>query len=167
MSPYQQFIAALSDEEVARLVHGDASIGCDDKGYCLVRGGISPLTGESPPEQARDQLKAMEPRLLEQLYSQRPLCRAEFDYQAAQWLLTEGASKFCRHQGQLNHWALMIDDHGLIAIGPDDVRSQYGYFCETDKALDKEQVESLVMTWLKSGDAYDDYLSKTVCRYCR
>ena len=92
--------------------------------------------------------------------------QAEFDYQAEELLSANGAVLFCRHDGNADNWALMIDDWRLIAVGPDDVRSQYGYFCETEDWGDEAQVEGLVMKWLNSGQAYEDYLSKTHCRYC-
>ena len=94
------------------------------------------------------------------------LCREEFDYQAAALVVAHGAASFCRHEAEQANWALMIDDWHLVAVGPDDVRSQYGYFCEAEAMLDETAAEAQVMRWLKSGDAYEDYRTKTHCRYC-
>lgn len=167
MSPYQQFIQALSDDEIGQLACGEASIGCNSEGYCLEKASIPPLKPEATIEQARGQLLDREPQVLARLYSNRPLCRVEFNYQAQALLEAHGAALFCRHAGQADNWALMIDDRGLIAVGPDDVRSRYGYFCEVDQPMNETQAAARVMNWLTSGEAYDDYQTKTVCRYCQ
>jgi hypothetical protein len=132
-----------------------------------VEGVPSLLDSSIDIEQAREQLLGMEQRVLEQLYRQRSLCRAEFDYQAEALLAGQGHALFCRHDGNRDNWALMIDDWQMVAVGPDDVRSQYGYFCEASEAVDEAEAEQLVMKWLATGAAYDDYRAKTHCRYCQ
>jgi hypothetical protein len=167
MSPYQQFIDALKKDELRLLMSGIAGIGCDDSGYCLTD-AAAPLFDRPPSsEEARALLKKRERQILSQWFSQRPLCRVEFDYQAKELLSAQGAARFCRHDGNKNNRALMIDEWRLIAVGPDDVRSRYGYFCEEGGELDEKTSGERVMKWLKSGEAYDDYRTKTHCRYCR
>ena len=166
MSPFQQFINSLSDEEISQIARGDSSISCNEEDYCLSQRTTSSLFSNLTPNNVKEQIIEMESQLLEELYSQRPLCRSEFEYQAMNLLEKEGIEKFCQHKDQPEHWSLMIDNHHLIAISPEDPRNQYGYFCETAQNLNKDQAESIVMKWLKSHEAYDDYRSKTVCKYC-
>lgn len=166
MSPYQQFIDALSDDEVDQLIRGTSGISCNDDGYLIEQGASSPMQSEPEMAQVREQLISMEQSVLEKLYRQRPLCRAEFNYQASALLVTKGEAHFCHHEGDTEGWSLMIDDWRLVAVGPDDVRNKYGYFCEAGKVIDEAEACSLVMTWIKSGAAYDDYRSKTHCRFC-
>ncbi len=167
MSPYQQFVRSLSDDEIARIIAGELGISCDAHDYHLLeRGGLSPAT--KPAQVAERQwLIASELQLLEALYHQRALCRAEFDYQAAELMAEHGLARFCRRPGNRNNMALMIDEWRVIAVEPEDVRSQYGYFCEADEALDEAVAGEQAIRWLKSGDAYDSYRAKTHCRYCQ
>jgi hypothetical protein len=167
MSPYQQFVCSLSDDEVTRILTGEVGISCDAHDYHLIEGGG--LSPDTKPAQGAERkwLIESEPQVLEALYSQRALCRAEFDYQAAELMAEHGVGRFSRHPGNRNNMALMIDEWRLIAVGPEDVRSQYGYFCEADESIDEAVAGVRVMRWLKSGDAYDSYRSKTHCRYCQ
>jgi hypothetical protein len=141
-------------------------LGCDDEAYCLVKSDYLPFADQASQEPYRDALRRQEKRVLQQLYKARPLCRAEFDYQSSELLRAHGPARFCHHAGNPRGWSLMIDEARLVAVGPEDVRSQYGYYCESDEALDEQQAESRVMAWLASGEGYDDYRSKTTCRYC-
>lgn len=166
MSPYQRFIDSLSDDEVAQIRSGEMGIACDAHDYRLVAGGV-PVTGHRPNGEVREWLRESESQVLATLYAERALCHAEFDHQAGELFAQHGAALFCRHQGNQNNMALMIDEWQLIAVGPEDVRSQYGYFCEAQEALDNNAAEMRVMQWLKSGEAYNDYRSKTHCRYCQ
>ena len=166
MSPYQQFIRILSDDEIKRIGKGVAGISCDARDYRLVDGASLSLVAKPAGVGDRKWLIDSESQVLEALYGQRALCRAEFDYQATELLMAHGISLFCCHPANRGNMALMIDEWRLIAVGPDDVRSQYGYFCEAAKVLDNAGAESRVMRWLNSGEAYDDYRSKTHCRYC-
>ncbi len=165
-SPYRQFIATLTDSDILRIVEGELSIGCGDQGYGLIKGEVIAFKGPLPVGQARGRLLEMELELLEKWFLQRPLCRVEFDYQALGLLTQMGAERFCRHAKHRDNWALMIDDWRLVAVGPEDVRSQYGYFCEVSREISEEVAASKVMDWLRSGEAYEDYRSKTHCRYC-
>lgn len=167
MSPYQAFIQSLSDDDLSALLDGKLSIGCDASAYRLQAQGVAPFDGINGATHTRDGLLALEESVLVRLFSQRPLCREEFDYQAAVLLSAHGAERFLRRECQQGHWALMIDVWRLIAVGPEDVRSQYGYFCNVEGPLNDVEAESHVMRWLKSGEAYDDYRSKTHCRYCQ
>ena len=162
MSPFQQLMFALTEEVFEQLTRGELGLACDETGYHLVPAGM-PL----PRGANRAQIVAQEQPLLAQFYSKAPLGRAEFDYQADRLIAEQGVARFCRHAGNLGHWALMIDDWGLIAVGPEDVRSQYGYYCEADGWPDEAGAEASVLQWLKSGQAYEDYRSKTHCRYCQ
>lgn len=166
MSPFLQFIGALSDDEIGLLIRGTRGIGCDDDGYLLEEDAVSPFQCEPVMEHTREQLISMEQCVLDKLYEHRPLCRSEFNYQASTLLAAKGRAHFCHHEGNTDRWALMIDDWRLVAVGPDDVRNQYGYFCEVNEVVDELEADSLVMTWIESGAAYDDYRSKTHCRYC-
>lgn len=167
MSPYQQLITTLSDEDILRISRGESGISCDAHDYLLLEGtGVSPEARPAPGAE-RQWLLDSEAYVLEALYSQRALCRSEFDYQTAALLATHGAARFCRHPGNRNNMALMIDAWRLVAVGSEDVRCQYGYFCQADEALDEAAAEGRVMHWLHSGEAYDDYRSKTHCRYCQ
>lgn len=163
MSPYQKFIKHLSDAEVQQLIHGQAAIGCNDQHYLLVTTWTMPEALANDNNAAREQLQAQEYKLLERLYQSQPLCREEFDYQATQLLQQHGAGQFY-HQGDCS-WALMIDGSFLVAVPPDDVRSQYGYCCEGDHALVEDDAIKAVMRWLHDGTAYEDYRVKTHCRY--
>ena len=166
MSPYQKFISSLNDLEIEQLARGNTGIGCNYDNYCLTDSKTTAVFLAPVQDQARQQIIDAENQVLEQLYTQQPLCRAEFEYRARQLLESVGAEKFCRHPGQPDNWALMIDGHQLVAIGPDDARNPYGYFCETEEAVNDAKAASLVIHWLESHEAYDDYRSKTVCRYC-
>ncbi|MCW8888388.1 MAG: hypothetical protein OQK25_04940 [Gammaproteobacteria bacterium] len=165
MSPYRQFIDSLSEEDIRKIGQGDVGIGCDDHGYLLVQGGFSPLVEEDEQMVNSTLLLSQESQVLEQIYLQRPLCRSEFDYQAQTLLDKNGIKQFCRHPGNIRSWALMIDKPYLIAVPADDVRSQYGYFYESEQILDNEQTASQVKAWLDSGRAYEDYRTKTHCTY--
>lgn len=145
---------------------GELSIGCTEGGYGLVKGEAIRFEGTPLPEQAREQLIAREKEILEKWFLQRPLCRVEFDHQASQLFTEVGAERFCRHAEKLGNWALMIDNWSLVAVGPEDVRNQYGYFCEASGELSEAEASSRVREWLQSGEAYEDYRSKTHCRYC-
>lgn len=165
-SPFQRFIDSLSDDEIEQLVSGSAGIGCDAAGYRLVKARAPLLDGTLSVAQVRAELKVVEEQILAQLYSQQALCRDEFDYQASGLFVAQGAARFCRHDGNRDNWALMIDEWRLVAVGPDDVRSQYGYFCEAEGLQGELEAEVQVMKWLSSGGAYEDYRTKTHCRYC-
>jgi hypothetical protein len=166
MSPYRQFIDSLSEEDIRNIAQGAVGIGCDDRRYRVVRGGIAPIAEPGMRMLTRDLLLSQESQIMEQIYRQRPLCRTEFEYQADALLDENGIENFCRHQGNPGNWALMIDRPYLIAVSADDVRSQYGYFCESEQILDDTQAASLVREWLNSGRAYEDYRAKTHCTYC-
>jgi hypothetical protein len=165
MSPFQRFIANLSDKQLASVLDGSYGIGCSDNDYCLVEGEGVAVDGTESVAELRSELSENEKEVLHQLYRNRPLCRAEFDHQARRLLREHGAANFCRHPGNASSWALMIDDSGLVAVGPEDVRSQYGYYCEGDNSQECDDAAAKVMRWLESGQAYEDYRSKTTCRY--
>ena len=166
MSPYQLFVSALNDDELTLLARGDMGMGCDFDSYRLEENGQKPFSSVPAIEQTRELLIEAEESILAKLYATRPLCRSEFNHQATELLNMHGATSFCRHGGNRSNWALMIDEWQLIAVNSDDVRCQYGYFCEAEKSLDDPDVAAQVMRWLESGEAYDDYRSKTHCRYC-
>jgi hypothetical protein len=166
VSPYQQFIRALSDAQLAQLARGGTGIGCDAEHYRLAAEGCLPFDGTVAPAEVRALLSAGEQAVLTCVYATQPLCRAEFDYQAESLLATQGAAQFCHHPGNRQGLALMIDGAYLVAVGPGDVRSRYGYFCECDEKMSEEQAAARARAWLASGEAYDDYRGKTTCRYC-
>lgn len=166
MSPYQRFVDNLSDEQLELIMRGELGIGCNDENYCLVEKGYFPLEEAIDEDNVRSILRDNEDEVLSQLYRNQPLCRAEFDYQAVKLIEVHGAAHFCHDSNNPRGWALMIDEANLIAVGPDDVRSQYGYFCECDSLMWEKEAAAKVMKWLESGDAYNDYRSKTTCRYC-
>lgn len=166
MSPFQRFINNLSDDDLPRLSKGEAAVWCDDNTYRLARHGIVQENMPTNPDTVRSYLLAHEREILERLYQTQPLCREEFDYQAEALLQEHGADKFYRHAD--NSWAMMIDGSLLTAVPPEDVRSQYGYYCEGDEPLPTADASETVKQWLKTGIAYEDYRVKTHCRYiCR
>ncbi|MDH5785061.1 MAG: hypothetical protein OEZ16_05550 [Chromatiales bacterium] len=165
-SPYRQFIEQLSDNEVTLIMRGEFSPGCRGSGYALLPGALPLLEQRSGGESPREWLIAIEDQLLPALFQQQPLCRVEFDYQAGKLLSDHGAERFCHHTGNSANWALMIDEWHLVAVGPEDVRSKYGYFCESPQGLQPSEAKERVAEWLRSGRAYEDYRSKTHCRYC-
>lgn len=167
MTPFLSFVDQISDTDLTLIFDGKLGISCDDNSYRLSEKGVRPI----PSTQAgllREQLKAQERALLGELYKSLPLCRAEFDYQARRLLESNGAHLFCQHPAKPNNWALMIEDGALIAVEPEDVRSQYGYFYESTDTLSENDALSAVEKWLGSGQAYEDYRVKTHCTYiCR
>jgi hypothetical protein len=165
-SPYQQFVDELTDEQVLHLLRGETGMACDERRYCLSDEGVKCESVEADQGEGRTLLRQRESALLAQLYRSQPLCRAEFEYQAVYLLEEHGAERFCRHPDNPDHWALMIDEARLVAVGPGDVRSRYGYFCECEDVLSAVEAAARVSAWLASGEAYEDYRTKTTCRYC-
>jgi hypothetical protein len=166
MSPYQRFVDSLSDAQLQQLMRGEVGIGCSDDGYCLVENGGVKMQDDDADTDPRSRLRDREGGVLGELYQNQPLCRAEFDYQAEQLLERHGAENFCRRTGSTGSWALMIDGLQLVAVEPEDVRCQYGYFCDIEEHVVDDEAAARTRDWLTSGEAYEDYRSKTTCRYC-
>lgn len=163
MTPFQQFINNISHDDLQRLSTAEVAIGCDDNNYCLLAEGVILADIPDNPDEIVAHLLAHEQEILQQLYVTQPLCREEFDHQAKQLIEEQGPERFYRSGD--NSWALMIDGSFLTAVPPEDVRSQYGYYCEGDTPLSAESANSAVYNWIKTGDAYEDYRVKTHCRY--
>lgn len=169
MTPYQHFIQQLDANSLWQLSTGEMGISCQESRYVLAAEGTKP----PPPTQSLTETAHIRQWLLEQenavqaaLFSDLPLCRGEFDFQARKLLTEFGAEHFYRSDD--SSWALMIDDWKLIAVPPSDVRSRYGYYCEGDETLDGKSASVRVWQWLDSGEAFEDYSAKTHCRYfCR
>ena len=169
MNPFEQFLNTLSTDNINKLATGTLRLSVDDINYTTSPEGIDVLdllSGDNAD--TKETLIKNQETILTQLYATLPLCRKEFDYQAHQLINKHHPESYCKHANSQNSRALFIEGNQLISVESNDSRHKYGYYCEHHDQLQKENAIMNVMTWLESGQAYDDYRVKTHCRYiCR
>ena len=163
-SPYMKFISGLSDADLQKLQTHDLMISINDEHYLLADNGFN-IPDTIKTTDLKTYLYNNQNNILKMLYQTQPLCKDEFNYQAMQFFKYHGAEKFCHYKNNTNNLALMIENEKLITVSRDDPRNQYGYFYTHQSLIDDNMASKLVLQWLDSGSAYNDYRVKTHCRY--
>ncbi|OZB37274.1 MAG: hypothetical protein B7X44_02510 [Halothiobacillus sp. 15-55-196] len=62
-------------------------------------------------------------------------------------------------------FSLFVEGETVLAEPKGSPRFPYGTFCELEEALTGNELEAHMWHWLRSGEAYDQFLGMNVCRF--
>lgn len=97
-------------------------------------------------------------------YRSRPLTRRGFDRQVMALFDLFGAGAFAAPVGALPTFSLFVEGGKVVAEPATSPRHRYGAFLEMPGAGHGDS-DAQALSWLQSGQAYDQYLGMNVCRY--
>lgn len=108
-------------------------------------------------------LKDHAQELVSTFYRQHPLTQSGFNRQVKGLFEMFGAEAFAAPEGALPPFSLFVDGGKVVAEPATSARHRYGAYLEIGGQ--GSDVASQVLSWLQSGQAYDQYLGMNVCRY--
>ncbi len=166
-----ELLDALDDTDWCAIAKGQALLLVDDEQL-----GLGPSDApnvvfntrgdtEHSVEQLRQAALADAASLLEGYYRTHPLTLTGFNRQVQALIERYGAQAFCARAGDAPKHSLFVEGGEVIAETAESPRHRYGVFCELDRTLADAEAEKQVDQWLRTGDAYERYLSMNVCRY--
>lgn len=93
------------------------------------------------------------------------LFQSDFNQQVEQLFTLHGAAAFAAPSGHYPQFTLFVEEETVVAESASSPRHQYGTFCELDQPLVGAELEKHMWHWLRSGEAYDQFLGMNVCRF--
>ncbi len=108
-------------------------------------------------------LKDQAEDLVATYYRAHPLSRNGFNRQVEALFGLFGAEAFAAPSGALPPFSLFVDGGTVVAEPATSARHRYGAFLEMNRQ--HGDVAPQVFNWLRSGEAYNQYLGMNVCRY--
>ena len=113
----------------------------------------------------REHCLANAEQLYQAYYRTHPLTRTGFERQAAALFEHYGPQCFVAPEGQIAERTLFVDGGEVIAPSRENPVHSYGACLEVPaRALPRSAADE-AWQWLRSGKAYETYLSMNVCRY--
>lgn len=167
---FKKLLNKLGDSSWQQVFNGQSIIMIDDQ---LLKTGEennpAAIIKSSPETETAEQLKLETIHnaedILNNYYLSHPLTQAGFNHQTELLVKVKGALSFAAPAGKFPAYTLFVEGGEVIAEAPDSPRFRYGAFCELDKPVVDNGIDSLVEKWIKQGDAYNLYLNMNVCRY--
>ena len=168
---FVEAVQAMSDEDLQSLQTGDRlylhndhelMVGAEHKAARL---NVELGEDAATPQTIRQALVDQAESLIEQHYRENPLSQPGFNQQVLRLVQEHGAENFAAGSGQRARYTLFVEGGEILRQQAGDARYPYGSFLELHKEFDAAERAKLVIDWIESGEAYQQYLSMNVCRY--
>lgn len=97
--------------------------------------------------------------------NQSPPSLTDFNTQVEALIADYGAAAFCAPEDQTPEFSLFVEDLQVIAEPRNAPRHPYGIYCRVKSGSTEQAMAQRLDSWLKSGEAYQEFLAMNVCRY--
>ncbi len=94
-----------------------------------------------------------------------PITLSNFNQQVERLFAEHGGGAFAAFRFEEPDFSLFVEDTTVVAEPKGSPRFPYGTFCELETALTGNELEAHMWHWLRSGEAYDQFLGMNVCRF--
>lgn len=93
------------------------------------------------------------------------LSQSDFNQQVERLFAEHSGHAFAALRFEEPTFSLFVEGDKVVAEPKGSPRFPYGTFCELETALTGNELEAHVWHWLRSGEAYDQFLGMNVCRF--